>query len=189
MGSSHQRKKAPELIRQRILDSAMTLAAQEGVTSVTIQAVANLVGITKGGVLHHFPSKKKLLDAMVISLLERLDVAIDQLIEQDPQPYGCFTRAYIEVTLEKTVHGLENSWTAISMTMLTDRTFNQYWIQWLNTRIKQHHSTDGDLALKILRYAADGVWLTIFSKIEDEQQTKLLKKALIARSYQTKSEH
>ena len=183
MDNPHQRKKEPQLIRQSILQHAIQLAAEKGVNGVSIQAVADLVGVTKGGVFHHFPNKKKLLEAMVISLLQQLDDVIDRLIADDPQPHGCFTRAYIEITLEKTVYGLEHSWSAISMTMLTDRTFNDYWIEWLGERLTKHQSTDADIELKILRYAADGIWLTAFTEVEDISETKLLKDELIARTY------
>jgi len=44
-------------------------------------------------------------------------VVTDRLVAQDNQPYGNFTRAYIEVTLEKLVLGPEHSWSAISMSI------------------------------------------------------------------------
>ncbi|OTG81956.1 TetR family transcriptional regulator [Acinetobacter sp. ANC 5054] len=184
----HQRKKEPQIIRQSILQHAMQLAAQKGVNGVSIQAVADLVGVTKGGVFHHFPNKQKLLESMVICLLEQLDVVIDRLIAEDDQSYGCFTRAYIEITLEKQIHGLKHSWSAISMTMLTDKTFNEYWIDWLNARLQCHAETDADMELKILRYAADGIWLTMFTEVEDVSETSVLKKELIARTYRAKAE-
>ena len=97
MENAYQRKKEPELIRQKILAHAIQLSADKGVTGVSIQAVADLVGVSKGGVFHHFPSKQKLLEAMVITVLEHLDSVIDQFIQADDCEYGCFTRAYIEV--------------------------------------------------------------------------------------------
>lgn len=184
----HQRKKEPQLIRQSILQHAMRLAAQKGVNGVSIQAVADLVGVTKGGVFHHFPNKQKLLESMVICLLEQLDEVVDRLISEDDQSYGCFTRAYIEITLEKQIHGLQHSWSAISMTMLTDKTFNEYWIEWLNTRLQRHAATDADMELNILRYAADGIWLTAFTEVEDLSETLELKNELIARTYRAKSD-
>lgn len=183
----HQRKKEPQQVRQAILQHAIALAAEKGVNGVSIQAVADLVGVTKGGVFHHFPTKKKLLEAMVTNLLEQLDRVVDQLIATDNQVYGCFTRAYIEVTLEKNIFGLQYSWSAISMTMLTDKTFNDYWIQWLSERLVKHQHTDSDIDLKILRYAADGIWLTAFTEVEDESETQHLKQELIGRSYLLKS--
>ena len=179
----HQRKKEPQQVRQAILQNAVSLAAEKGVGGVSIQAVADLVGVTKGGVFHHFPTKQKLLEAMVMHLLEQLDQVIDQLIAADEHRYGCFTRAYIAITLEKDQLGLQHSWSAISMTMLTAKTFNDYWIKWLNGRVMKHQDTDSANELKILRYAADGVWLTAFTGVEDELETQQLKQELTRRSY------
>lgn len=179
----HQRKKEPQQIRQAILKNAIELAAEKGVNGVSIQAVADLVGVTKGGVFHHYPTKKKLLEAMIDNLLEQLDRVVDQLISNDEKMYGRFTRAYIQVTLEKNILGLDYSWSAISMTMLTDKTFNEYWIKWLNERLIRHQDTDSAIDLNILRYAADGIWLTAFTEIEDEQETQQLMQELIHRSY------
>ncbi|NEU35488.1 TetR/AcrR family transcriptional regulator, partial [bacterium LRH843] len=55
MQQASPRKKAPEQVRQSILQHAICLAAEKGVTGVSIQAVADLVGVSKGGVFHHFP--------------------------------------------------------------------------------------------------------------------------------------
>ena len=55
------------------------------------------------GVFHHFPNKQKLLEAMVVEQLEQLDRVVDELIGQDRDRYGCFTRAYIEIILERQV--------------------------------------------------------------------------------------
>ena len=93
MQQASPRKKAPEQVRQSILQHAICLAAEKGVTGVSIQAVADLVGVSKGGVFHHFPNKQKLLEAMVVEQLEQLDRVVDELISQDRDRYGCFTRA------------------------------------------------------------------------------------------------
>lgn len=186
MDNPHQRKKEPQLIRQSILQHTILLAADKGVNGVSIQAVADLVGVTKGGVFHHFSNKQKLLESMIVMLLAQLDEVVDRLIDEDPEPYGRFTRAYIEITLEKQIMGLQQSWSAISMTMLTDKTFNEYWIEWMNSRLERHHQTDSDIELKIVRYAADGIWLTAFTEVEDESETQLLKQELIARTYRAK---
>src|SRR3546814_10243849 len=58
MSLSHQRKKQPELVRRSLIDCAARIVAEAGVGGATIQAVADAAGVTKGGLLHHFPSKQ-----------------------------------------------------------------------------------------------------------------------------------
>ena len=50
----------------RMLDAAEAVIAREGIADVTLEAVAAEAGISKGGLLHHFPSKDALVEALVI---------------------------------------------------------------------------------------------------------------------------
>ncbi|MFI7361329.1 TetR/AcrR family transcriptional regulator [Streptomyces sp. NPDC050149] len=47
--------------RQEILESALEVFAERGFKSASIDAVAERAGLTRQGVLHYFPSKKRLL--------------------------------------------------------------------------------------------------------------------------------
>lgn len=183
MENPHQRKKEPEIVRKKILDTAITLAAKKGVTGISIQGIADLVGITKGGVFHHFSNKQKLLDAMLVEIFQRFDDVFELYMGHDAEQYGRFTRAYIDITLSKDVAGMGNLWDAISMTMLTDHTFNEHWIRWLDASLQKHQQTDRDLELSILRYAADGLWLTSFTKVEKPEEAAKLKAELIRRTH------
>jgi AcrR family transcriptional regulator len=51
--------------RRRVLDAATQVALREGPGAVTIDAVVTEAGMSRGGVLYHFPSKDALLQALV----------------------------------------------------------------------------------------------------------------------------
>lgn len=51
--------------RRRVLDAATRVALREGPGAVTIDAVVTESGMSRGGVLYHFPSKDALLQALV----------------------------------------------------------------------------------------------------------------------------
>ncbi|WP_196223321.1 TetR/AcrR family transcriptional regulator [Roseibium sp. RKSG952] len=51
-----------------ILDSAIDLVRESGALSLTIEAVAERAGFSKGGVLYNFPTK----DALVAAMVQRL---------------------------------------------------------------------------------------------------------------------
>src|SRR3546814_7004181 len=99
MSLSQQRKKQPELVRRSLIDCAARSVAEAGVGGATIQAVADAAGVTKGGLLHHFPGKQILIEALFADLLEQLDAQLDaQLegeLEGDARSYGRFTRAHL----------------------------------------------------------------------------------------------
>lgn len=50
--------------RRAILEAAVRVAARDPITTTTIDAVATEAGLTKAGVLYHFPSKNHLLVAV-----------------------------------------------------------------------------------------------------------------------------
>jgi AcrR family transcriptional regulator len=51
--------------RQAILEAALEVFAERGFKSASIDAVAERAGLTRQGVLHYFPSKKRLLLEML----------------------------------------------------------------------------------------------------------------------------
>jgi AcrR family transcriptional regulator len=51
--------------RDRILDAAEQLVADAGASNLTLDAVAAAAGVSKGGLLYHYPSKDALLTAMI----------------------------------------------------------------------------------------------------------------------------
>jgi len=55
--------------RSVILEAAARRVAQSGAAHLTIDAVAKEAGISKGGLLYHFPSKEALLVGMLEQLL------------------------------------------------------------------------------------------------------------------------
>ncbi|MFS2221642.1 TetR/AcrR family transcriptional regulator [Pantoea sp. B65] len=151
------RKRQPEQVRQQLLQSAARLATEQGVNAVTVSAVAQAAGVTKGGFFHHFPSKQALIEGLFDDMLQRLDEDLDQLIAGDPLPYGCFTRGYVKLAFLD--NQKENGWAAISFTMLTDIDLTVKWDNWLANRLQKHQATDSDPHLEVIRLAADGVWL------------------------------
>lgn len=66
--------------RDRILDALEKLLLVSGVAQVTLEGVAAEAGVSKGGLLYHFPSKEALLAAMVRRLGERSDQQLDDAV-------------------------------------------------------------------------------------------------------------
>ncbi len=54
MNPGYKRKKQPELVKSQLIDAAIEIASRNGLANITVQAVADLAGVTKGGFLHHF---------------------------------------------------------------------------------------------------------------------------------------
>lgn len=178
-----QPKKQPELIRKRIIEQAIILASENGTRAVSIQNVANGVGITKGGVFHHFANKNILVEAMISEIILHLDRAVENLIAKDDAEYGKFTRAYIYSTFMTCIDGLVSPWTALTRTMISDQAFNKNFGIWFKEKLNQYSDTDNYIELKFVRLATDGLWLQIITEIIDEESSLHYKNELIKRTY------
>lgn len=63
--TTRRRGAKAEETRERILDATMNVLAESGFRGMRVAEVAKRVGITEAGVLHHYPSKQALLDAVL----------------------------------------------------------------------------------------------------------------------------
>ncbi len=59
--------------REIILDAAEAVVLADGAAHLTLDAVAERAGISKGGLLYHFHTKESLLEAMVNRHMHRID--------------------------------------------------------------------------------------------------------------------
>lgn len=71
--------------RDRILAAAVELAHEVGPGHVSLDAVAHRAGVSKGGLLYNFPSKAKLMEAMVAHHLQKFE---NLLLERTEQKRG-----------------------------------------------------------------------------------------------------
>lgn len=67
--ASGRRRLPPAERREEILKAAAEVIASSGFRGVPLEAFAAACGMTKAGMLHHFPSK----DALLVAVLERRD--------------------------------------------------------------------------------------------------------------------
>src|SRR5215467_5089269 len=64
-------------VRDRILDAAERVVGDVGAARLTLDVVAQAAGVSKGGLLYHFPSKESLL----VALSQRYVQSMEQCIE------------------------------------------------------------------------------------------------------------
>jgi AcrR family transcriptional regulator len=63
--------------RAKLLDAASAVIRRDGPQALTLEAVAAQAGVSKGGLLYHFKSKRELLDALVSRWLDDFQADID----------------------------------------------------------------------------------------------------------------
>lgn len=175
MENAYKRKKQPEVIRRALLDQAARITLEQGLSKVTFQAVADAVGVTKGGVMHHFATKNALILEVFNDAMAKFEAEVDAAMAKDPVRYGSFTRAYIDATIslgEKGHKEFDNQAT-LYVLMLGDSEMRELWAQWANEQLKKHEATDNTETLCMVRLVADGIWLSDFSGINISDKKSL----------------
>lgn len=62
--------------RERVLEAAERVITDVGAARLTLDAVAQAAGVSKGGLLYHFPSKESLLGALAQRYVDSMDHCI-----------------------------------------------------------------------------------------------------------------
>ncbi|WP_292070728.1 TetR/AcrR family transcriptional regulator [Brevundimonas sp. UBA7534] len=173
------RRRAPDDTRAEIIDKALEVAAQLGASGFTLDAVAARTTVSKGAVLHHFPTKIALLEGMIDHLGQLHTDGILAEAARDPEPYGRNARAYLRATVTEPVTPQDVSIGRVAMAACAiEPALALRWKGWID-RVKADDPSDpvgADDAL-MLRLIADGLWISdMFGihQVSAEQRQALL---------------
>lgn len=143
--------------REIILDAAERVVARDGARRLTIDAVVQESGYSKGGVLYNFPSKQALIEGMVARMVAetraRHDAALEQAKTNGEEPLPAMVRSLLQ---QKEVDR------AVSMGLLAALAEQPELIAPIRTAIAEMrdemlaHAADPELAA-IIMLAADGL--------------------------------
>jgi AcrR family transcriptional regulator len=156
--NAYMKKKDPLFVRESLLNAALELAATKGMAHVTVNKVSDLADVTKGAFFNHFDSKETLVTELMRMLLTRLGKQFDRLMAEEENSDGCFTRAYIKAAFSEGA-AERRIWGALLSLMASRDQIGWVWDNWLSERLKRHSKTDSRIELRVVRLAADGVWL------------------------------
>ncbi|MFA7576684.1 MAG: TetR/AcrR family transcriptional regulator [Candidatus Muiribacteriota bacterium] len=71
-------------VKQLILNAAEEVTMEHGASNMTLNAVAKKAGISKGGLLYHFPSKDELIKGMISHMIEEQFEIMKNISEKLP---------------------------------------------------------------------------------------------------------
>ena len=77
-----------------ILDAAIQVIEEDGITAVTFDSVAAAAGITRAGIIYHFPSRDDLIAAIHQRLADRWERQLENHLELGAGG-GCRTSEYV----------------------------------------------------------------------------------------------
>jgi AcrR family transcriptional regulator len=90
----------------RLLDAAEAVVVRQGIANLTLEAVAAEAGMSKGGLLHHFPTKDRLVEGLVRRTAENWRACCAEACGRVPEGPGRMARGLL-------MHSLSDakSWT------------------------------------------------------------------------------
>ncbi|HUR07482.1 MAG TPA: TetR/AcrR family transcriptional regulator [Nonomuraea sp.] len=138
--------------RDELLDAAEDLLCDQGSTALTLSAVADRAGVSKGGLLYHFSSKEALIKGMV----ERLIDDFDELMAAQSDP--TYTERYLAATLEAVRSNRLRRWAVV-----TGASGNLFLLAPMREAMARWHREGLDdepdrVASQIVRLACEGLW-------------------------------
>lgn len=143
--------------RQNILQAAHDLIDEQGVSNLTLEAVAARAGVSKGGLLYHYPSKDDLIIAMVQTMVDQFRSSMEALLP-DEAGAGAWLRAYIRASF-----ALNQTPTQIAPGVLAAMANNPRLLEPLREEDRAWQAQTLNAGIDpvlatILRLATDGLW-------------------------------
>jgi len=159
MENPYKRKKEPVANKKLILEAAAEISAHNSWSFVTFQAIADKTGLSKGGIIHHFPSKEALLDELYDQSLLELSELIIREKKNDPKINSAY--AYLKIVC----NDIQDSRYLNTMKVILNGTVNnshlcQKWKKWISEYLLPDF-TDKTSAMAIITLlVADGMWFS-----------------------------
>lgn len=171
---------AASATRDSLIDAAKRVIQRFGAAHLTLEAVAKEAGVSKGGLLYHFPNKQALLKGMMTKgIRHHLDEMAQEVGVQPPQ--GAFARCFLAHSILGKDHAdkppAELIWSMIGAAandpslLEPAREMNAIWQRQLDEDISDH-----DIST-LIRLVSHGLWsaeLFGFSVPDPAQRERLL---------------
>jgi AcrR family transcriptional regulator len=137
-----------------LLDAAVAVIRRDGAQGLTLDAVAAEAGVSKGGLLYHFRSKRDLLDAMVERWLAEFDTEIASA------GGDTFAGGYVRATDMSGWAAADRATEFGFLAALVDRPgmelVRERYAGWQARLVE---GSDDPVQATVARLAADGLWL------------------------------
>lgn len=143
--------------RKSVLQASAQIIARLGVGAFTIEAVAQEAGITKGGVLHHFPSKESLIDGVIDEVIEAFNHRLEmELATEEKGTPGRWLRAYIRTVFSMEYEN-QNLIPALAAAVADHRTLERIRLSFAKSQQAAMEDGVTPVEATIIRLAVDGI--------------------------------
>jgi AcrR family transcriptional regulator len=84
------------MTKDTICEAAIQIASRDGLLAMTLENVAREAGITKGGVMYHFPSKDELMRGVLEYFSQQCETMLMRRVVDDPEPRMRWARCMLD---------------------------------------------------------------------------------------------
>jgi len=169
--------------RERILEAAERVVGEVGAARMTLDGVAHAAGVSKGGLLYHFPSKESLLGALAKRYVEGMVDCVEQAKTGAGETDGRDLKAYIVGVLEQQPRAkIVSMGAALFAAAANDLTLLEGIRERIVEYMRQIENSNVDFArAAIVTLAIDGLVMRESLRISSftEQQRELVVKQLL----------
>ncbi|HDS1100444.1 MULTISPECIES: TetR/AcrR family transcriptional regulator [Stenotrophomonas] len=158
------RRKAPESVRQSLLQATVAMIGQHGLAALTVQDVARAAGVSKGALFHHFSSKQALVDEAIGGLIGEFEARVRALLPAESSGYGRFSRAYVQANFEHLLQQEQDNDIGLTLGNLLEPALLVRWRDWKRAMLVEFPDEADDPRLYAARCVADGYWATAYGR-------------------------
>ena len=173
-----QRRTAVET-REIIFEACSSILRRDGLASLTLDAVAEEAGLSKGGLLYHFPSKVALIEGLFEYHNDIFELRLQELTTAEGDDPGAWLRAYAKASVEQ-ITDPDCASLYVSLFAAEERyasahqLMRQKYVRWQ----QQVEASGLDPArATLVRLAVDGLWFAEMHKYApppDEQRSVIV---------------
>jgi AcrR family transcriptional regulator len=151
-------KRQADVTRTLLIRAAGDAISEAGATTFTLDGVAKRAGLSKGALLHHFPTKSVLVEAVVRDLVDQFWNDVQAAAREDSEPNCRMTRAYI-LTIARLGEKQNRRWGGLATAFVVDPSLLHLWRDTLR-RYQQtvESETQACESAWIARLAVDSLW-------------------------------
>ena len=148
--------------RVALIKAAEAVVSKYGVNRLTLNEVAEEAGVSKGGLLYHFPSKDALVKGMLDYAMDTFEGYIERHQEGDKAPGG-WLRGYVKGTFESTGEVQRES--ASASALIASISHNPALLEHYRDLQSKWSSAKGEMSTEnlmrslVVQMATDGLWL------------------------------
>ncbi len=152
----------PPTARQKVIDASRRIVKERGAGALTYDEIAHESGVTRGGITYHFPTKQRLLQALVEQDIEQW-----RTVEVEHRPDDCPAEAAELIGVLRTFTAAEPERRRFVAGMLGAATLDPPVIdaarEYERERLEGVEWDARNVRLQILRMAAGGIfWADLF---------------------------